>query len=1135
MTTSRPPAGALRRLVTLLLSFWLLSPALPAAESVKRAFDIPADVAEKSLKTFAAQAGVEVLFGTATTSKIQTNAVKGTYATRDAITRLLAGTSLVVSEDEKTGALTVSREADTPRRAPPSSPAAPAENAPPRKSSGRESGTGVIRGRVSNAATGDFLSGAIISVDGAALQVTTDRSGEFNLSVPAGPHVVTADFSGLSQAQRPVEVAAGAVSQQDFALTSDVYRIEKFVVAGLREGQAAAIQNQRQAMNSKSVAALDAYGNPGAAVGELLQRMPGISVDIGGNGEPGTIYIRGMNQSFSSMMLDGNPLAVTDGQTVAGSYVYLGQVSSSTLESLEIIKAPLPDTDGNAISGYINLRTKRAFDRAPGRRLTAAVGTKWSDLRQDGSVPGKDRPKLDLLSLDYSEVFSVFGGANNLGVTGSVNFTSNGNYVHEAGPSLQLAANNALFVAPPLAGGPLVPLVRGWSSGNWNNNSANNYAKSFGLNVDYKVSANTTVYLKTTANNTATSKGAYPSYFRWRLDVPQAAASFVAGSTYDVVTTNPVGTASVESVLYIRETEAYTFSGGIEQKFLQQTAKLSIDASYNRNRSTYPAINEVKAQITGVGFRLDRRGQDPWLPQITRTAGPDWSDPASYTIVPSQAAGSRVIAFNTPAVRSSLQADLQKDFATTWPSYLKVGVKRATNSVDSLRSLKYYTYSGTPTTPANGGIKPFVGYNILMGQGHYGPFPFLQTPTTGLPNDLWNNPANFTQTPQQVYQSVLDSKGTTSEIKEEVSAAYLQGQVKVQRLRVLGGVRVERTEPSGASFTRRSIATGPGANAFNAALSLDENIARAQANWPTYVRQRAKYNNVFPGLHAVYEITPGLQARASYNVSITRPSGAQLLPNYNVNDAARTISRGNVDLKPYTSDNYEAALQYYFEPIGMVSAGVFQKQLTNYFRTLASTIPGGADNGFDGQYEGYTLNMSRNVGGARIRGIELSYSQQYTFLPGWLRGLGAYANFTYLQTRGDFGGLTTVTQLANLTPRTYNAGLTYRGRGFEVRLLGNYRGKTYIQTLTAGSATASGTGTGGIVGPQVFDLYNAERFLLDLKLQYTINRRWSLYFDIYNLTNEWSFERTYEAFGRENNFSAQGNGTVYHAGVKYRF
>jgi hypothetical protein len=48
------------------------------------------------------------------------------------------------------------------------------------------------------------------------------------------------------------------------------------VVKTIREGQAAAIHEERSAANVKNVAAIDAFGNPGAAVGELIMRLAGI-------------------------------------------------------------------------------------------------------------------------------------------------------------------------------------------------------------------------------------------------------------------------------------------------------------------------------------------------------------------------------------------------------------------------------------------------------------------------------------------------------------------------------------------------------------------------------------------------------------------------------------------------------------------------------------------------------------------------------------------------------------------------------------------------------------------------------------------------------------------------------------------
>jgi outer membrane receptor protein involved in Fe transport len=89
----------------------------PVATALK-AFDLPADTGDKSLSRFAVQAGVEVVFGSATAAQVRTNAVKGTYDARQALDLLLANTGLVVARDEKTGALTVSRDPNAVRAAP---------------------------------------------------------------------------------------------------------------------------------------------------------------------------------------------------------------------------------------------------------------------------------------------------------------------------------------------------------------------------------------------------------------------------------------------------------------------------------------------------------------------------------------------------------------------------------------------------------------------------------------------------------------------------------------------------------------------------------------------------------------------------------------------------------------------------------------------------------------------------------------------------------------------------------------------------------------------------------------------------------------------------------------------------------
>src|SRR5687767_11025117 len=80
-----------------------------AAEPAKRPFDLPADSAEKSLKRFSVQSGIEVVFATHVTEGVRTVALKGEFPPLEALTRLLAGTTLVSRHDERSGTIFVSK------------------------------------------------------------------------------------------------------------------------------------------------------------------------------------------------------------------------------------------------------------------------------------------------------------------------------------------------------------------------------------------------------------------------------------------------------------------------------------------------------------------------------------------------------------------------------------------------------------------------------------------------------------------------------------------------------------------------------------------------------------------------------------------------------------------------------------------------------------------------------------------------------------------------------------------------------------------------------------------------------------------------------------------------------------------
>lgn len=953
---------------------------------------------------------------------------------------------------------------------------------------------GVVTGVVSNQATGDLLAGARVRIEGAPAETESERDGSFALPAGAGPATLVVSFAGLETWRQAVNVPPGGQVRVEAALTAVIYRLEKFTVSGLREGQALAIQRQSQADNAKTVAAADSFGNPAANPGELLMRLPGVAVNYT-SGEAVEIFLRGMGTSFISLMTDGNNLASSVGTSSSRDF-QLTALDTGNIETAEIVRAPTPDMPANAIAGYLNLVSRRGFDRR-GRRVDLTLGTRWTDLYESRS-PSRDPARLDLVTLNYSDVLNAFGGSRNLGVAFNVS--------HRAAPTLTdavggigAAAAGAGHVLPSATNGLATPLLRAVGSGE---TYAPTHKQNVGLNLDYKLGERTALYWRNTLNLNVTPETS--QIYRQSTATTAAAASFEPGSTYDFQRALPI-TGSVSEVFSgqsRKKASTYAVSGGLEHRLAGGAGQLNFDANYSRATTWYPINADLTANVTGIGWEIDRRGRPAWYPAFRQTSGPSIYDPANYT--------PRTYirrSYRAPNERAGLRLDFRRNLATALPAHWKAGARWERDWRSQNTDVQNYTYNGPR------GIGPFLGAQFVQASGNYGPFPFLLAPGAGGPGDITTRSDLWTQSAADAYNSVTSSLQGDASFIETIAAVYGQGGVKVGPVRVLAGLRVERTENEGRAYRRKTSASAGTTSVTS--LPPAQNAARALAQFAAgKFTTGGDYANVFPGVHVVAEPRPRLQLRASYNKSITRPPVASLLPTTNVNDDSRLITTGNPDLRPYTSDNFEAAVQRYFEPVGLVEVSAFLKQITNYTRSIDGIVATGEDNGFEGQFAGYTLRQTRNVGSARIRGIELSYQQQYTFLPGFWRGFGSFANFTYTQAEGDFGGLVVQNRLANQRPRAANAGLSYVGFGAQLRLLANWNDRYY----------RSGEGSAAV--------YSDPRLMVDFKGQYRINRRAELYLEVMNLTNEFA-----QTFVREGGlkYNAQKQGTLYAMGVKLTY
>ncbi len=175
-------------------------------------------------------------------------------------------------------------------------------------------------------------------------------------------------------------------------------------------------------------------------------------------------------------------------------------------------------------------------------------------------------------------------------------------------------------------------------------------------------------------------------------------------------------------------------------------------------------------------------------------------------------------------------------------------------------------------------------------------------------------------------------------------------------------------------------------------------------DWNNYRKTQGNYDDWFPGVYLTYNIRKNLLLRANWSNSIGRPALTDLVPTFTVNDTTQVVTVNNAGLGPQTSENWDLVLEYYFEPVGSLTANVFRKNMGGFLVDVNVGMVGtGPDNGFGGDYAGYSLNSTFNGGEAKIEGFELGYQQRFEFLPKPFSGLSLYATYTWLKTNGDYG------------------------------------------------------------------------------------------------------------------------------------
>lgn len=859
---------------------------------------------------------------------------------------------------------------------------------------------GTIVGYVKDQANNQILPYATVIVKGTNQKAMTDMNGYFVLSnIAAGKATLRISYIGFKTFETTVDVISGKVNNADLKLTSESNDMKGITVTGIRRGESVALNNMQNADNVKYVLSEEQIERfPDATVGEAMQRVPGIAMDLS-YGLPRNIIIRGLDQSMGSVTLNGNRLPST--QTNSRD-IDLNGILSSTVEAIEVNKTLTPDMEADATAGSVNIISKtpkigskqfqvkgsfgnnfllgkQNFDGAFNygerkNKIAYLIGVNYSNTNRGEdrvqkdydtyTINGVEKLKLSNLELEGSDL-----NRENIGVQGELSFFPNQK------SQIYVRGNYNKFYELQTRG------TKSYSIGNYTTENA-------------------------VTGVTIGSSGTPRDYNRDLFSVSAGAKTNIA---------NWIGNVDV------------TFASGL-----------------------YDQPTYYDGYFTNSGMAANMDISNPRAPQFNFTSGSP-NDASQYFT--SNYVNRHQIAHDKD-VQGSLNIERTFDLSDKNKLMFKFGGRMKYKEDDHTRS--YYQYSlKTGKLAMADFLSDYSRKNYF--NGHY---DLSGAIANGYLMEQYyqNNLSLFNNNETYIRQNT-DPDSYNG--KENMQAGYVMGKLTLNKLDIITGVRYENT---GFEYNGNIV-------------SFDD-----KGNYVATrkVAVNSSFNGFFPSLNLKYALSQRTNLRAAVTKSLARPGYYDLVPWEEIETRRKRMKKGNPDLDQATSVNYDLLFEHYLKSLGLISGGVFYKNISNYIYESIYTQQGGT-------YDKYQVTQTVNGANAHVYGFEVAWQQQLTFLPGFWNGFGIYANYTQIQSKFKVPGIVSdrTVRLPSMRPKVGNASLSYEKYGFSGRLSLNFY-DTYINELADVEAN---------------DLMEKGRVQLDFSASQKINKRFTIFMGISNINN----------------------------------
>ena len=963
------------------------------------------------------------------------------------------------------------------------------------------------------------------------------------------------------------EEAAGAAAAQSGT-------IEEVVVVGIR-------QSLRRSMDVKrtrdgvvdAITAEDIGDFPDSNLAESLQRITGVSIDRE-RGEGARVTVRGFGPDFNLVLLNGRQMPTTSG---LGRSFDFGDLASEGIAAVEVYKSGQANVPTGGIGSTINIRTTRPLE-SPGMKFTAAASglhdtstEEGSDITPEVSALFSNTFAEDTVGIALSAVRQERNnGANTASVGGWRTFDGEvnncwcgvgrsewGGIPPEGDPNQQNRPGPGdLYSVPQSIGYELAEYDRVRTNGQltlqWQP------AETLVATLDYTYSE---LELERTYSNLSAWFNFGGQETVW-TDGPQASPLVYAENSFNSDYSMGAGqdawktrNGSTGLNLMWDVTEVFT----LEFDYHDSTAKRRPDspfgdsallstAAFSRNKTTGYFGEDLPVLELALG--------DPLSPDDMIVTGSVFTNNYSkmgieqgelggtFTFdagfVESIDFGVQLTEVNNRSAGSVVQRDAWggvtqpgaiADLLT--PASAEDAFDEVPGGGDARRQVDFYTFdmaeviARTESLMASGEAVTFA----LADMGDCG---------TGLCTS-----SRFTS-----------DRRTT----EESVAAYAQVNLGAE----LGSVFVDLR--LGLRYEQTDITSEALSPAYTMINWVAGNELTAVQGAPDFTELEGDYDMWLPNADLKIEFTDSLVGRFSFSETMTRPNYGDIQGGQTINSLLRidggTGNRGNPNLLPFESTNFDASLEFYYGIDSYVAVGYFHKDVKNFIGTSsvveetfglphpalgpladearaatgstdAGTLyswilenragaPGvDAANGIISGVAGrdpaspFNLTVPVNIEEATMKGWE--FVIQHTFGD---TGFGAILNATLVDADVGYDNFSLAQQFV-LTGLSDSANIIafYDKHDFSVRVAWNWR-----------DDFLSGTGQANVgAGPPT---YVAAYQQLDVSASYWFTDSFQVYVDVLNLTDE-----TTHVYGRDKAqtlFAAQA-GPRYNIGVRYKF